>query len=70
MTMKWSVSYNSFVKFHGKKILGATKWLCYIQVCVIIRCVIKGLHCIKCPNILGYYGNNVALFVSSLEKEV
>ena len=40
MTIKWSFSYNSFVKFHG-----ATTWCCYIQICVIVRCVIKALHC-------------------------
>ena len=45
MTNFWSFSYNSFVKFHGKKNLGATAWTCYIQICVITRCVLKGMHC-------------------------
>ena len=33
MTIKWSFSYNSFVKFH-------------VQIHVITRLFIKGLHCI------------------------
>ena len=41
----WSFSYNFFAKFHGKN-LEATTWLCYIRLCVIMRCLIKGLHCI------------------------
>ena len=41
----WSFSYFFFVQFHGKKI-GATISLCYIQVCFITRCVIKGtMYC-------------------------
>ena len=46
----WSFSYNSFVKFHGKKInLEATTCCCDIKihVCVIMRCVINVLH-FKC----------------------
>ena len=43
ITIKWSFSYNSFVKFNGK-----TFWErqhdCYIQIHVIIMCVIIGLH--------------------------
>ena len=38
-------SYNSSVKFHGKKNLGATTWPCYIQICVTMRREIKGMHC-------------------------
>ena len=44
MMINWSFSYNSFVKFHGKN-LGASTLLCYIQIHVISRCIIKGLHC-------------------------
>ena len=33
-------------KFHYKKILGATTWLCYIQTLDIMRCFIKGQYCI------------------------
>ena len=36
----WSFSYNSFVKFHGKKNESQ-----YIQMCGILRCIIKQLHC-------------------------
>ena len=39
-------SYNSFVKFHGKKFESHTK-SCYIQTHVISMCVIKGLHCTR-----------------------
>ena len=39
MTILWSFSYNFFVKFHGKNI-----WACYIQIHVITRLVIKGVH--------------------------
>ena len=43
----WSFSYNSFVKFHGKKKYGATTWAttwpCYIKI--YVRHVIKVLHC-------------------------
>ena len=44
MTILWSFSYNSCVKFHGKKIL-EPQHECYMQICVITRCVIKGLYC-------------------------
>ena len=37
---KWSFSFNFFVKSHGKKI-GSQM---YIQIHVIMRCVIKGLQ--------------------------
>ena len=37
MTIKWSFSYNSFVKFHDKNKLGATTGLCSIHICVIFR---------------------------------
>ena len=37
-------AYNSFVKFYSKKNLRATTCQCYIQICVIIRCAIKGVH--------------------------
>ena len=37
MTIRWSFSYNSFVKFHGKKIETTTQLLypnlCYNKVC-------------------------------------
>ena len=49
MTMLWSFSYNSSVKFHGKKYLGAT---CYIQFHVIVRFVIKGLQNTGFPHAL------------------
>ena len=45
-----SFSYNSFVKFHDKKNLGATARQCCNQIHVITRCVIKGLHCIGMEN--------------------
>ena len=45
MTILWSFSCNSFVKSHGYKKFGATKWPCYIRICVVTRCVIKRLHC-------------------------
>ena len=35
----WSFSFNSFVKFHGKKIASHN-----CKICVIMRCVIKGLQ--------------------------
>ena len=35
MTMKWSFSYNSFEKFHGKK----------FEKKFISKFIIKGLHC-------------------------
>ena len=44
MTISWSFSYKSFVKFHGKQFGTATRWSYYIQVHVITRCVIKELH--------------------------
>ena len=43
MTFSWSFFYNSFIKFHGKKNLGATALysmtmlypnLCYSEVCL------------------------------------
>ena len=43
MTILWSFSYNSFVKFHGKKKLGAT-WPYYTQIHVTMSHIIKGLH--------------------------
>ena len=46
MTILWSFSYNSFLKFHINENLGATTCLCYIQIYVIMRCVIKGHYCI------------------------
>ena len=46
MTISWSFSYNSLVKFHVKKNIGATTLPCYIHILVIMRCVIKGLCCI------------------------
>ena len=44
MTILWSFSYNSFVKFHGTK-LGSHSMTVLYQICVIMRCVIKGFHC-------------------------
>ena len=39
--MEWSFSYNSFVKAKGMlKIFGS-----HNMICVIMRCVIKELHC-------------------------
>ena len=35
LTISWSFSYNSFVKFHGRKIREPQH---------LARCVIKGLH--------------------------
>ena len=43
MTIKWPFSYNSFVKFHGKEIW-EPQHDCFITICVIIRCVIKGCN--------------------------
>ena len=43
--IKWSFSYNSFVKFHGKKVW-APQPVYYIQICVVTRCVKTGLHSI------------------------
>ena len=43
MTTLWSFSYNSCVKFHGKKLWEAQHD--YIQISVIMRCVIQGMHC-------------------------
>ena len=47
MTIKWSVSCYSFVKFRDEK-FGSHTWLWYIQLCVIKRFVLKGLHCAFC----------------------
>ena len=49
MTILWSFSYMSFIKLQVKKFGGATKYdpTHYIQICVIIMCVIKGLHYIS-----------------------
>ena len=44
MTTKWSFSYNSFVKFHGKKIWEPHHDLVIFKICVIMSCAIKGLH--------------------------
>ena len=46
ITISWSFSYNFFAKFHDKKKMGATLCLCYIKICIIVRCVIMGQHCI------------------------
>ena len=40
----WSLSYNSFVKFHLKNSGARTDSI--ISKCVKTRCVIKRLHCI------------------------
>ena len=45
MTIKWSFSYNSFVKFHGTKIWESQNDRVIIQFSVITRRVIKGLYC-------------------------
>ena len=45
MTISWSFSYNSFLKFHGKKNWGFLTLSGYIQSRLILRCVIKRLHC-------------------------
>ena len=46
LTIPWSFSYNSFVIILVKKFFGATTVVpCYNQICVIMRCVIKGMHC-------------------------
>ena len=45
MTILWSFSNNSFVKFHGTKFREPQYDPCYTIICVIMRCVIKGLHC-------------------------
>ena len=47
MTILWSFSYTSFEKFQDsmEKILGK---LWYIQICLIMRCAIKRLHCTLC----------------------
>ena len=42
MTIKWSFSYNSFVKFRGKKIGSNSMTKLYPKVCYNI----KRLHCI------------------------
>ena len=42
MTIKWSFSYNSFVKFHRLK--KPKPQHDHTQICVIMRCVIKGLY--------------------------
>ena len=55
--MKWSFSYNSLVKFNGEK-----TWEplhdCYIQISVVLRYVIKRLHCmissVSGPNMIEY----------------
>ena len=43
--------YGHFVKFHARinrePQPRATTWPCYIQICVITRCVIKRLHCTR-----------------------
>ena len=44
--MKWSFTYNFFVKFYGKN-LGDTTWQCYIQIHVITKYIIRGLQCIN-----------------------
>ena len=42
-------NYSAFVKFHGKSIWEPQHHhvICYIQIYVIMRCVIKGLHSYK-----------------------
>ena len=46
MTISWSFSYNSFVKFNGNFFLGKHNMgMLYPNRCYITRCVIKGLHC-------------------------
>ena len=42
MTILWSFSYNYFVKFHGKR-FGSHNF----QICVKVRCIIMGLHCMS-----------------------
>ena len=45
MTILWSFSYNSFVKFHGNKIWKLQQARVISKsFCVITRCVIKGMH--------------------------
>ena len=49
MSILWTFSYPSFAKFHGKN-LEAKTWQSYIQIHVIMRCVInmiKGLQSIR-----------------------
>ena len=45
MTISWSFSYNSFVKFHGKKIWEPQHDIVISKSMLQMRSVIKGLHC-------------------------
>ena len=56
--------YNSFVKFHGTKYLGDTTFQYYIQICVKVMCVIKGLHFTSDKaGLLSVYGPVNEIFV-------
>ena len=44
MTIKMVISYSSFVKLHEKKSGSHNMTMLYL-ICVITRCVVKGLHC-------------------------
>ena len=44
ITMKWSISYSSFIKFHGEKKLGSHNRNVLYPICVTTRCIIKELH--------------------------
>ena len=48
MTILWSFSYNSFIKFHGKKFGSHSMAVSYP------RCVLKGLHCLYLSRFLDY----------------
>ena len=41
--------------------MGATTWLCYIQICVIMSCVIKTLHCTLYGSIFLFQVIHVAI---------
>ena len=58
MTILWSFSYNSFVKFHGKNISEPKHDHVISKNCVIIGCFVKGLHCslVIVPKELTVYG--------------
>ena len=61
----WSFSYNTFVKFYGKKNVGATTtWPCYIQIHFIIGCVTKGLHCTHISNLYTIF-NHLSSIIQS-----
>ena len=47
-TSRPAVFLIKIIPLYGKKNLGTTTWSCYIQIHVITRCVIKGLHFFIC----------------------